>query len=154
MGRKIRVGVIFGGKSGEHDVSLRSARAVMAALDPEGFEVVPIGITREGQWLAGGDPLTQLESGSELARLEGRPAGAYTGGSAPGNELAKVADADRGDRGCRAGEGVAQPLDVDLPRAPRPQGEDGTVQGLLELAGMPYVGRGRARLGGRHGQGR
>src|SRR5919199_5081477 len=70
--RKIRVGVIFGGRSGEHDVSLRSARAVMEALDPERFEVVPIGITREGHWLAGGDPLARLEAGSDLARLEGR----------------------------------------------------------------------------------
>ena len=70
--RKIRVGVIFGGRSGEHDVSLRSARAVMAALDPARYEVVPIGITRQGQWIASGDPLQQLEAGSELARLEGR----------------------------------------------------------------------------------
>src|SRR5919202_3498839 len=70
--RRIRVGVIFGGRSGEHDVSLRSARAVMAALDPARYEVVPIGITRQGLWIAGSEPLQQLEAGSQLARLEGR----------------------------------------------------------------------------------
>src|SRR5438874_2475466 len=60
---RLRVGVLFGGRSGEHDVSLHSAKAVMAALQKAGHEVVPIGITREGRWLVGGDPLHALRSG-------------------------------------------------------------------------------------------
>src|SRR5207253_6888514 len=61
--RPLRIGVLFGGRSGEHEVSLQSARAVMAALERAGHEVVPIGITREGRWLVGGDPLLALSSG-------------------------------------------------------------------------------------------
>ena len=60
---RLRIGVLFGGRSGEHEVSLQSARAVMAALEQAGHEVVPIGITREGRWLVGGDPLRALSSG-------------------------------------------------------------------------------------------
>ena len=138
--RKIRVGVIFGGKSGEHDVSLRSARAVMAALDPEGFEVVPIGITREGHWLAGGDPLAQLESGSELARLEGR-AGEAAPEAATGGALVPVATPTPPIFVGNQGQGGGA-LDVIFPVLHGPRGEDGTVQGMLELAGIPYVGAG------------
>lgn len=138
--RKIRVGVIFGGRSGEHDVSLRSARAVMAALDPARYEVVPVGITREGRWLTGGDPLTQLESGSELARLEGRAAEVQratdtrltTSGTATPPIFAGGQESGLG----------AGPLDVVFPVLHGPRGEDGTVQGLLELADIPYVGAG------------
>ena len=63
MTRKIRVGVIFGGRSGEHEVSLASARSVMDAIDKEKYEVVPIGITKEGRWIASGDPMKALASG-------------------------------------------------------------------------------------------
>lgn len=137
-GRKIRVGVIFGGRSGEHDVSLRSARAVMAALDPTRYDVVPIGITREGQWLMGGDPLTQLETGSELARIEGRVAQTSASG-ANGNALATTGSATPPIFQASEGRGL---LDVIFPVLHGPRGEDGTVQGLLELADMPYVGAG------------
>jgi D-alanine-D-alanine ligase len=137
--RKIRVGVIFGGRSGEHDVSLRSARAVMEALDPERFEVVPLGITREGRWLASGDPLAQLESGSELAQLEGRAGQGDV--EAAGRELATIGSAAppsfSGGR-----EGAQGPIDVVFPVLHGPRGEDGTVQGMLELADVPYVGAG------------
>lgn len=140
-GRKIRVGVVFGGKSGEHDVSLRSARAVMAALDPERYEVVPFGITREGRWLTGGDPMAQLESGSELARLEGRAGAAAdaTDGSAlvPRATATPPIFAAGRDAGMEGG-----PIDVVFPVLHGPRGEDGTVQGLLELADIPYVGAG------------
>ena len=59
-GRKLRVGVIFGGRSGEHEVSLASAASVLSAIDPERYEVVPMGIAKDGQWLVGGDPLRAL----------------------------------------------------------------------------------------------
>src|ERR1700704_115765 len=61
--RRLRIGVLFGGRSGEHEVSLQSARAVMAALDQAGHDVVPIGVTRQGRWLVAGDPLHALSSG-------------------------------------------------------------------------------------------
>src|SRR5215212_5057178 len=66
---KVRVAVLFGGQSSEHDVSLRSAETVMGALDPERYEVVPIGITREGHWLTGGDPFAALTATSSLFAL-------------------------------------------------------------------------------------
>src|SRR5947208_543931 len=67
--RRTRVLVLFGGKSGEHDVSLRSAQTVMRSLDPDRFEVVPVGITREGKWLTGGDPMLALTAESPLFAL-------------------------------------------------------------------------------------
>lgn len=69
MKRKLRVGVIFGGRSGEHEVSLVSAESVMNAIDKDKYEVVPIGITKEGRWLTEGDPLKLLQSG-ETAMIE------------------------------------------------------------------------------------
>lgn len=138
--RKIRVGVIFGGRSGEHDVSLRSARAVIAALDPARYEVIPIGITREGRWLTGGDPLTQLESGSELARLEGR-----VGDEDAPSDLRLTTTGTATPpifAGGQEGSLASGPLDVVFPVLHGPRGEDGTVQGMLELADLPYVGAG------------
>ncbi len=137
-GRKIRVGVIFGGKSGEHDVSLRSARAVMDALDPTRYEVVPLGITREGRWLTGGDPLQQLESGSELARLEGR---ATSTDDEPDTALVTQTTAQP-PLLTNSETGGAGAIDVIFPVLHGPRGEDGTMQGLLELADIPYVGAG------------
>ncbi len=138
QGRRIRVGVIFGGRSGEHDVSLRSARAVMEALDPARYEVVPIGITREGHWLAGGDPLRRLEAGSQLARLEGRVRD-DDGAASNGSGLTTV---DSPTPPVFEPGAVRGPLDVVFPVLHGPYGEDGTIQGMLELAGVPYVGAG------------
>ena len=77
MARKIRVGVIFGGRSGEHEVSLMSAQSVMAAMDEERYEIVPIGVTKDGRWIASGDPMTALKAGdagaSQPAALLGDP---------------------------------------------------------------------------------
>lgn len=137
--RKLRVGVVFGGQSGEHDVSLRSARAIMEALDPRWYEVVPIGITREGKWLAGGDPLRQLEATSQLARLEGR-AGEHAGsseGEPTTNELMPISSPPAFVFGPESSR-----LDVIFPVVHGPNGEDGTLQGMFELAGVPYVGAG------------
>ncbi|MDI3339177.1 MAG: D-alanine--D-alanine ligase family protein [Sphaerobacter sp.] len=136
--RRLRVGVIFGGRSGEHDVSLRSAQAILRAIDRDKFEVVPIGITRDGQWLIGGDPLRQLAATSRLPLAAGDdppPAGA------PDPERAlELRDAGGAIDVARAG--WARQLDVVFPVLHGPFGEDGTVQGLLELAGLPYVGSG------------
>lgn len=132
MNRKIRVGVVFGGQSGEHEVSLASARSVMQALDRERYEVVPVGITHDGRWLLSGDPLATLS---------------LPGGREPAVETTEAAlspvDAG-GERDLVPGATGAKlpPLDVIFPVLHGPFGEDGTIQGLLELAGLPYVGSG------------
>jgi D-alanine-D-alanine ligase len=123
MKRKIRVGVVFGGRSGEHQVSLASARSVMSALDRDKYEVVPLGITQGGRWLLSGDPLARL--------LAGRDGGEPLLPDGTGRELVPGAT------------GAAfPPLDVIFPVLHGPYGEDGTIQGLLEIAGIPYVGSG------------
>jgi D-alanine-D-alanine ligase len=125
--RKIRVAVIFGGRSGEHEVSLASARSIMAVMDRERYEVVPIGITHAGRWLVTGDPLAVLCKGGEE-----EPAGE------PGDTAAAI-----GRELVPGATGQQFPaVDVVFPVLHGPFGEDGTIQGLLELAGLPYVGCG------------
>ena len=131
--RKLRVGVIFGGRSGEHEVSLASAASVLSAIDPARYEVVPMGITQDGQWLVGGDPLRALAEAAGVP-LALPPAGPT--GVAAGRALARVATAG----GLPAGPAAS--LDVIFPLVHGPYGEDGTLQGLLELADVPYVGAG------------
>lgn len=130
MKKRIRVGVIFGGRSSEHEVSLVSATAVMQALDKSKYEVVPIGITKEGTWLSSAKALSILKSG---------PAG--------GSIEEQILLPDPRSRGLvRIDQSLPakplRPLDVIIPVLHGPYGEDGTVQGLLELADIPYVGAG------------
>jgi D-alanine-D-alanine ligase len=126
---KVRVAVLFGGQSSEHDVSLRSAETVMRGLDPERYSVVPIGITREGQWVTGGDPFAALTATSPLFAL--------ADGSAP------VAEGVAGESATSAVPALfSEGVDVVFPVLHGPMGEDGTVQGMLELTGVPYVGAG------------
>lgn len=140
MRRKIRVGVLFGGQSSEHEVSLASARSVISAIDPDKYEVVPIGITRQGAWLASGDPMAALRAGidpASLPLLESVLASDPTGeGKA---ELVQLAPAE--GNGALSAE-MGKPLDIIFPVLHGPFGEDGTVQGMLELRGVPYVGSG------------
>lgn len=127
---KIKVGVVFGGRSGEHEISLQSATSVINAIDRGKFEVVPIGITREGKWLLTGDPMRQLMGSS--------------------NGKANLLSTERpwAGRGVVAAfsslPGAATPLHLDVvfPVIHGTNGEDGTLQGLLELADIPYVGAG------------
>lgn len=126
MKRKIRVGVIFGGRSGEHEVSLASARSILRVLNRDKYEIIPIGITRTGRWLTHGDPLTALTTGN------GHMAGLLPA-AGPGEDHELVPGAT----------GTSFPaLDVVFPVLHGPYGEDGTMQGLLELADVPYVGCG------------
>jgi D-alanine-D-alanine ligase len=134
MTRKLRVGLIFGGRSGEHEVSLVSAKGVMNAIDEDKYEVVPIGITKEGRWLASGDPHKALCSG---VAAESRPAALLAEPSEKGLMRLEEQDRDQGIRAVRESQ-----LDVVFPILHGPFGEDGTVQGLLELADIPYVGAG------------
>lgn len=141
MPRKIRVGVLFGGQSSEHEVSLASARSVMGAMDPDKYEIVPIGITKQGQLLASGDPMKALQSGIDpqsLPRLSSVLAPDRTGGGHA--EIVQFVPATDGSQSLSAQTG--QPLDVVFPILHGPYGEDGTVQGMFEMAGIPYVGSG------------
>src|SRR4051794_10245920 len=108
---KVRVAVLFGGQSDEHDVSLRSAQTVIEALDSDKYDVARIGITRTGRWLSAGDPLAQLTSASPLFAL---PDGAEHSADAPAGE--SVPAVFTGD------------VDVVFPVLHGPMGEDGTVQ--------------------------
>ena len=122
---------MFGGRSGEHQVSVVSAASVIAALDPEKYEVIPIGITTEGRWLPGVHPKDLLASGEpQVRRLPS---------SAPAQETSLLAPAGADDRFLG---NLKERLDVVFPVLHGPYGEDGTVQGLLELADVPYVGAG------------
>jgi D-alanine-D-alanine ligase len=129
VNRKIRVGILFGGRSGEHDVSLQSAASVIHALDPAKYEIVPIGITREGQWRIGSGAtalLPQVLESGEPVTPSVDPAGPKLLPLTHGLPAAS-----------------SQPeIDVIFPVLHGTFGEDGTVQGLLELADIPYVGAG------------
>ncbi|MGI6574434.1 MAG: D-alanine--D-alanine ligase family protein [bacterium] len=111
MKRKIKVGLMFGGRSGEHEVSLMSATSVLAALDLDKYEPVPIGITKEGRWITTNDPLATLKRNEPV-------------------------------EGCELPVKLLQELDVVFPILHGPYGEDGTIQGLLEILDVPYVGAG------------
>jgi D-alanine-D-alanine ligase len=132
---KVRVAVVFGGRSSEHAISCVSAGSVMAHLDPERFEVVPVGITRDGAWVLGTDDPRELTiAGRELPSVDGtRTALALPGDPTRGGLV--VLDPDR------AGE-VFSGVDVVFPVLHGAFGEDGTIQGLLEMAAVPYVGAG------------
>src|SRR6266478_4819661 len=131
MERRMRVGVVYGGRSGEHEVSLRSAASIVAALDPARYEVVPVAITKDGRWLTGPESLKVLDAAQrDLAPIPEH-----------GSEVTLPADPTRHGL-LPLGRGEATPLDVVFPVLHGPYGEDGTIQGLLELAGVPYVGAG------------
>jgi D-alanine-D-alanine ligase len=132
---RVRVAVVFGGRSSEHAISCVSAGSVMSHLDPERFEVVPVGITPEGAWVLGtGDPRELVIDGRQLPRVdESRTALALPGDPTRGGLVVLEPG--------RAGE-VLSGVDVVFPVLHGPFGEDGTIQGLLEMAGLPYVGAG------------
>ena len=129
-GRRTRLGIVFGGRSGEHEVSLTSAASVISALDPEEFEITVIGITKTGK----------LASASEMRAM--LPAQLL-----PRVHLSPVLEAN--NSGIRVTSNLSEARE-DSRRAPQiifpllhgPYGEDGTIQGLLEIAGMPYIGCG------------
>ena len=131
--KKIRVGLVFGGRSGEHEVSLASARAVQANLDPEKYDVVPIGITKTGSWLLGTEP-AQLQAASQQAEATDQTTAVTLTGDPSVRRLIPVQSGpDLGNQGV---------LDVILPVLHGTYGEDGSLQGLLDMANVPYVGCG------------
>jgi D-alanine-D-alanine ligase len=121
---RIRVAVVFGGRSSEHAISCVTAGSVLAALDPERYDIVPIGITGAGRWVLADEHAVLAIQGRELPHV-----------------------ADTGSSVALSGDPTAVPaalhgIDVVFPLLHGPYGEDGTLQGLLELAGIPYVGSG------------
>ncbi|MEV0293035.1 D-alanine--D-alanine ligase family protein [Nocardia sp. NPDC050710] len=134
MTNRIRVAVVFGGRSDEHAVSCVSAGSVLRNLDPEKYEAVPIGITTEGSWVLGSADLAALGlRDTELPSVD-----------ATGTALTLAADPNRAGRLVALDDPSAAlgSVDVVFPILHGPFGEDGTVQGMLELAGIPYVGPG------------
>lgn len=132
MTEKIRIGVIFGGRSGEHDVSLMSARSVLSVMDPQKYAITQIGITKSGEWYCGEDVISALEkqdfsglSKAILPPVPGKPS------------LYSIQRTPEGERLTLTAE-----LDVILPVLHGTFGEDGTLQGLLEMADVAYVGAG------------
>jgi D-alanine-D-alanine ligase len=136
MTKKLRVAVLFGGRSGEHEVSLMSARSVIAALDPEKYEIFPVGITHAGNWVIGENVLDALEQGKteSLDHAAIFPEPEHKGlyaihnlalSGAEGTQHIKITD-----------------IDVLFPVLHGTFGEDGTMQGLFELADVAYVGAG------------
>ena len=124
---RIRVAVVYGGTSSEHSISCVSAGSVLRALDPERFEVVRVGIDRQGTWRLDTQDLDRLRLGAELPEVLGGPEVALHLG--------------QHQRGFQVGEEFL-PVDAVFPVLHGPFGEDGTVQGLFEVAGLPYVGSG------------
>lgn len=135
---KIRVGIIFGGRSGEHEVSIRSAKTVIEQINKDKYEVVPIAITKEGNWLNPMESLGLLPSSTQDLLME--DVGKY-----PRNAIALIGDTKY--KGltkleAEAGEERTNSLDAVFPVLHGTYGEDGTIQGLFEMAGIPYVGCG------------
>ncbi len=138
MAKKLRVGVIFGGRSGEHEVSVRSAASVIESMDRKKYEVIPIGISREGKWLSPPEAFNLLPPNAQ-SLLPARPTDNSEGA------VAILGDPSRAgllsfDR--NGGALKSERLDVVFPVLHGPSGEDGTLQGLLEMANIPYVGCG------------
>jgi len=143
MSRKIRVGLVYGGKSGEHEVSLSTALAVIQAFDYDKYEIKPFYITKQGEWRTGAMLTGPVASVGELtfAPLSGAAAPSSSGEQpVPAETAASPLFGKLSPAGANQGEDRA--LDVVFPLLHGTYGEDGTIQGLLEMADLPYVGGG------------
>ena len=139
MAKKMRVGLIFGGRSGEHEVSLRTTRAIIEACNPKRYEIVPVAIDKHGVWLSPQDSTKMLPA--EAARLITQKV--LTANNQRGALIPYAGHTDffAGDS-ARKNEGASPKFDVVFPALHGTYGEDGTIQGLLEMANVPYVGCG------------
>jgi len=129
---KRRVVVLFGGRSAEHEVSVLSARSVLEALDLERYEAIPVGVTKRGRWvlLPGGPPVVQESAAQGLPGVAEESEGEVALDQRPGSHALVSLDGSRTE------------IDVVFPVMHGPNGEDGSIQGFLEMAGVPYVGSG------------
>lgn len=136
MTKKLRIGVIFGGRSGEHEISLRSARSVIDAIDKSKYELVPIAITKEGNWLG-------PAAAAKLLPAETQRLVSSNSRERAGESVAILGDPSRkGLVKLNAQDQAREQLDVIFPVLHGTYGEDGTLQGLLEMAAIPFVGSG------------
>jgi D-alanine-D-alanine ligase len=146
--KKRRIGVIYGGRSGEHEVSLASAAAVIGNLDPARYEAVAIRIDKDGRWTLPDRPPTAVSAGEVIARSRLDPSRPPRSGREallvphPGEETLLTLERTRIDETTENARITGLGLDAVFPVLHGPYGEDGTVQGLLELADVPYVGAG------------
>jgi D-alanine-D-alanine ligase len=132
MNRKIRVGVLFGGKSAEHEISLLSAKSIIEAIDKNKYEVVLIGIDKNGEWhLRDAYQFLMNADNPKLIRLQGAKDNVALVPKEPGRQLVSL-----------SGNHLSQPLDVVFPVLHGTNGEDGAVQGILKMADIPFVGAG------------
>ena len=132
--KKLRVGLIFGGKSGEHEVSFCSATSIIKAINKDKYTVIPIGITKEGRWISPQDSELALQSG----KIEGKSTVVLLNDPS-GNALIRTDNNQRLEKNSNL-----ERIDIIFPILHGPHGEDGTIQGLLEIANIPYVGSGVA----------
>jgi len=137
LAKKLRVGVIFGGQSGEHEVSIRSAGAVIQGIDQKKYEIIPVAISKEGKWLGPSEATALLPAPAQtkLAKVS----------SLAARNVAILGDPSHRGLVSLNSNGIgeySQTLDVVFPVLHGPYGEDGTIQGLLEMANVPYVGCG------------
>ncbi|MEW5807287.1 MAG: D-alanine--D-alanine ligase family protein [Acidobacteriota bacterium] len=147
MREKLKIGIIFGGKSVEHEVSIVSAKGVMAVIDREKFDVIPIGVTKEGRWLSPEDSIRLLNG----ERIDNDGLNLLVVGSNHFKGLIEIDDPSAADSGKRSDKDNRRHInrknrtlimDVVFPLIHGAYGEDGKLQGMLELAGIPYVGAG------------
>lgn len=130
MDRKIRVGILFGGKSAEHEISLQSARSIIEAIDTDTYEVTLISVDKMGRWHLGEAPAFTLDSGNPgMIEL-----------NATGSSVTLIPGATTGQLASLSGNGITEPVDVIFPVLHGTFGEDGTIQGMLKLANIPFVG--------------
>ena len=134
---KLRIGILFGGRSGEHEVSLLSAASILKAIDQTKYEVIPIGITKQGQWLTSGEAQRLLAGDTKPAPILKKNASTKSIALNANAELAQGSTALAQQNGS-----LSQSLDVIFPVLHGTFGEDGTIQGLFELADIAYVGSG------------
>ncbi|MFH1890077.1 MAG: D-alanine--D-alanine ligase family protein [Candidatus Kuenenbacteria bacterium] len=134
--KKINIAVIFGGRSGEHEVSLVSADAIIKNLDKSKYNVIPVGITKDGQWIAGGNSLQLLKTGEIPKALKAT--------LTPDTSIRSLVPAEGNKKSFVIDYGlrITDKIDVVFPVLHGTYGEDGTIQGLFELADLPYVGSG------------
>src|SRR3981081_2564383 len=139
--KKLRVGILFGGRSGEHEVSLLSAASILNAIDRTKYEVIPIGITKQGQWLTSTEAQHLLSGNTKPAPVLLQTPKAKT--QTKSIQLSASADVALQNSALAQQNGsLAQSLDVIFPILHGTFGEDGTIQGLFELADIAYVGSG------------
>jgi D-alanine-D-alanine ligase len=142
--KKLRVGVLFGGRSGEHEISLRSALTIISSMDPARYEIIPIGIARDGRWRLRADAISLLKQSAPKLHALGHGGIPVSLPPYPYRCSLQPAAIEKDIHLAKSSHqnGTLGPLDLVFPVLHGTYGEDGTVQGLLELAGIPYVGAG------------